>query len=292
MKKTLLYSLFILCFVSKAQDKVYLMNGDCKTVKVLEIAPDYIIVVPLSESGAPFINSNESIPTSEVVLIQYKSSLVEVYNNPKKTLIKNSTGTTRKNDQKEQQEFAYNFVSINTLALCNADLSFFFEHLSQSKKIGYGIMAAYNFNNHVTFPNLFIGILHNAKKNYDFGAFFDFYPGHFRRKTTFYMGSLIKYTSFSFSKATEETTGTSTVIKYTPESSSQLSFLFNVGFHTNLKNNFFFRPMAGIGFFPLTGVFKQQYNYLINREADPNSTPINYSLLPKIYLGLNIGFSF
>ncbi|WP_317899657.1 hypothetical protein [Aurantibacillus circumpalustris] len=292
MKRFLLYSFIVLSCALKAQDKVYLMDGECKIVKVLEISADQITVVPISESGAPFINSNETIPTKDVVLIEYKNGTIEVYNTPKNTLTRNAIGTTRKNDQKDQQLFAFNFVSMNTLALCNADLSFFFERLVQSKKIGYGLMGAYNFNNHATIANLFIGILHNAKKSYDFGAFFNFYPGHFKRKTTFCMGALIKYTSFSFSSVKEETSGTSTIVKYTPSTGSQLAFIFNIGTHTNFKNNFFFKTIAGIGGYPLFGEYKKQVNYLVNKDADPNTKPINYSFFPKIYLGINLGLSF
>ena len=268
------------------------MDGTCKIVKVLEISPDNILVVPLSESGAPFVDANETISKSEVVLIEYKSGFVEVYNIPQKTAIYSANGSMRKDLKKDEQEFAFNFVSLNTLSLCNADISAFFEHLRPSKKIGFGFMGAYNFNHYVTGPNSFIGILYNAKKDYDVGGFINFYPAHFKRRTTFYFGALFKYTAFSFTKVTEEKTGPSVNIKYTPATGSQMATIVNVGTHTNLGKNFFFKTIAGIGGYKLKGEYKQQFNYFINKNNKPTDPVYNYSFLPKIYLGLNLGFSF
>lgn len=271
------------------------MDGSCKIVKVLEIAPDNITIVPLSESGAPFVDANETISKSDVILIEYKNGFVEVYNIPRKTTIYNANGSMRKDvkkDGKEGQEFAFNFASLNTLALCNADISGFFERLIQSKKIGFGFMAAYNFNHYVTTPNLFINVLANAKKNYDIGAFVNFYPAHFKRKTTFYFGALFKYTSFSFSKVVEERSGTAINIKYVPASGSQMATIIDVGTHTNFGKNFFFKTIAGIGGFKLRGDYKQQFNYFINKDKTPQDPVVTYSFLPKIYIGINLGFSF
>jgi len=295
LKKLALYFFTLLCSVTNAQDKVYLMDGTCKIVKVLEIAPDNITVVPLSESGAPFVNANETIFKSEVILIEYKSGFVEVYNIPRRTAIYNANGSIRndvKKDGKEGQVFSFNFASLNTLALCNADISAFFERLSQSKKIGLGAMAAYNFNHYVTTPNSLIGILYNAKKNYDLGVFANLYPAHFKRRTTFYFGILFKYTSFDFSKVVEERSGNSVNIKYVPASGSQMATIVDVGTHTNIGRNFFFKTIAGIGGFKLKGDYKQQFNYFINKDNEPLDPVANYTILPKIYLGINFGFSF
>ena len=292
MKRLLLYSfLTVVCF-ARAQDKLYLMDGSRRTVKVLEIAPDNITVVPLSESGAPFVDANEVIPKSEVILIEYKSGLVEIYTVPQKTAVYNSNGIMKRDPKKDAQELSFNFVSINTLALCNADISAFFERLLPTKRLGFGFMAAYNFNSYVTLPNSYIGVLYNAKKNYDVGGFVNFYPGHFRRRTTFYFGALFKYTSFNFDKVVEENTGTAVNVKYEPAKGSQLATIINVGFHSNLGNNFFFKTIAGIGGFRLRGEYKDQFNYLMNKDLKPGEARLSYNVLPKIYLGLNFGFNF
>lgn len=275
-----------------AQDKIYLMDGNVRIVKVLEVAPEYITVVPLSESGAPFVDANETISMGEIILIEYKNGMVEVYNTPKKTAIYNANGSMRKEPKKDGQDFAFNFASINTLALCNADISLFFERLNASKKVGLGFMGAYNFNPYVIIPNNYLLILYNAKKNYDAGAFVNFYPGHFKRRTTFYFGAMIKYTSFIFSKVIEEQVGPVVNIKYAPAKGSQLATLVNAGTHTYLGRNIFFKTMFGIGAFKLRGDFKQQYNYFVNKDREAGDPSYNYNFLPKIYLGINFGFSF
>lgn len=290
MKRLLLYTLLCFSFWARSQDRVYLTNGEVRVAKVLEIAPDYIIIVPLSESGAPFVDANETIAKSLVLLIEFKGGHVEVFNQPQKTAVYNATGTMRK-EAKDQGDLSFNFASLNTLALCNADISVFFERLNSSKKIGLGLMGAYNFNPYVIAPNLFLVPLHNAKKNYDLGGFVNFYPGHFRRRTTFYFGVLLKYTSFRFTKIEDQGSGPSTSIKYTPAKGKQMATIFTVGTHADLGGNFFFKTIAGIGGFRLNGDYKQQYNYILNRDRDP-SERINSSFLPKFYFGFNIGFTF
>jgi len=268
------------------------MDGTTRLVKVLEIAPDNITIVPISESGAPFADANEVISKNDIILIEYKSGLVEVYTLPQKTAIYNANGGLRKDIKKEGQELAFNFASVNTLALCNSDISVFFERLIQSKKLGFGFMTAYNFNNYVTLPNVFLRVLNNAKKNYDVGGFVNFYPGHFKRKTTFYFGALIKYTSFSFSKLVEDNTSGTAVIRYVPANGYQLSTIIDVGTHSYIGKNFFFKTIFGIGGFKLNGDFKQQFNYILNQNNKPTDPPVNYNFLPKLYVGLNIGFNF
>jgi len=292
LKIRILYLLLFSCLFTSAQDKVYLMDGTCRIVKVLEISPDTILVVPLSESGAPFVNANEAIYKGDVILIEYKSGFVEIYNTPKNTSIYSSNGVAKKDPKKAAEELAFNFGSVNTLALCNADISAFYERLTLSKKIGVGCMGAYNFNRYVILPNVALYLLNNAKKNYDLGAFVNFYPGHFKRRTTFYFGLLFKYTSFSFSKVIEEKVGTSVNIVYLPAKGSQMASIVDIGTHTYIGKNFFFRTLLGIGGYKLRGDFKQQWNYFMNQDRDPQKPQVHNNFLPKIYLGLNLGFSF
>jgi hypothetical protein len=275
-----------------AQDRIYLMDGSCRVAKVLEIAPDYITVVSISESGAPFVNSNEQLPKKEVVLIEYKNGRIEIYNPPQKSLAYTPQGKRKPDSEKNEAGFLFNFASINSLALCNSDLSLFFEHLHASKKIGFGGMAAYNFNRYINYPNLWLGLLHSPKKNYDVGAFVNFYPGSLKRRTNFYMGILFKYMAFSYSKVTEEKNGNGTTIKYSPANGSQLATIVNIGTHSDLGNNFFFKTIAGIGGFNLRGDYKQQFNYFVNQNNGPGSDPVKINTLPKLYFGLNLGFAF
>lgn len=293
MKRLLAYLFFSVGFVAAAQDKIYLLDGSCRIAKVLEIAPDYITIVPLSESGAPFINSNETIQKNTVLLVEYKNGTIEVYNKPDKTTAYTSNTTKTIREKKDAGNVSlFNLASLNTLALCNSDITGFFERLVQNKKLGFGAMASYNFNKYVTAPNSFMFILNNAKKNYDVGIFANFYPAHFKRRTTFSMGLMIKYTSFNFSSIIEEKIGTATNIKYVASKGDQLATIVTIGTHRYLSKNFFVKTLAGIGVFRLKGDYKQQFNYLSNKENKPGDPVYNYNFLPKIYLGLNFGYNF
>lgn len=287
-----LHIFLLLALYAQAQDRVYLKDGTCHLVKVLEIAPDNITVSPISESGALFINADETIPKKDVVLIEYKNGTVEIYNIPEKTAVYAPNGSLRRDPKKDARELAFKFVSLNTLALCNADVSVFFEHLVASKKIGLGGMAAYNFNRNSNLLNLWLSALNNAKKNYDLGAFVNFYPAHFTRRTTFYFGAMFKYTSFSFSKVVEENNGTSVNLRYFPAKGSQMATIINIGTHSDLRNNLFFKTIIGFGGFNLRGDYRQQFNYFFNQNATASSPPVNFRFLPKLYFGLNMGFSF
>lgn len=268
------------------------MDGTCRTVKVLEITPDNIVLVPLSESGAPFTDANETVDKRDVILIHYKSGRVEIYTVPEKNSVYNADGSQRKDLKKEGQTFAFNFASLNTLALVNADLSVFYEHLIPSKYVGFGAMGAYNFNRYAILPNAFIAILNNSKKNYDAGVFANFYPGHFKRRSSFFMGVLVKYTAFHFDRVIEEKNGSAVNIRYIPAKGSQLATLVNVGLQVAFGKNLVFKTFAGIGGFRLKGEYKEQFNYLMNQDRDPGTPAVNYNLLPKFYFGINLGFSF
>lgn len=270
-----------------------MLDGSLKNAKVLEIAPDSITIVPLSESGAPFLNSNETVPKALVLLIEYKNGTIEIYNVPKKNATYNSEGVATIHSKSDAENInLYNFVSINTLALCYSDISGFFEHLHKNKFIGFGAMAAFNFNTYVTFPDSRVTVLNNAKKNYDIGLFANFYPTRFKRRSNFYVGILVKYTSFNFSRVVEDNTGGSVSIRYFPSEGSQLATLATIGNHRILSKRFYLKTFAGLGAFKLKGDYKQQYNYIINKDNKPGESVVNYNYLLKIYLGVNLGFEF
>jgi hypothetical protein len=270
-----------------------MLDGACIIAKVLEVSPDNIVFVPLSESGAPFINSNETTLKRDVLLIEYKNGTIDVYNRPRKNAVYSSDGVPNKLIRKEGEEIPlYNFGSLNTLALCNADISGFFEHLTQNKKLGFGAMAAYNFNQYAILSNAFISVLYNAKKRYDIGVFANIYPSRFKRRNTFSYGVLFKYTAFDFSSVIEEKSASSTQIKYVPSKGSQLATIFTIGIHTKLSKNFFLKTIGGLGGFFMRGEYKQQFNYFANKDNKSTDPEYNYSFLPKLYVGLNIGYNF
>lgn len=280
-----LYLFLVLSFFVKAQDKLYLLDGSKKLVKVLEIGIDDVTYAELSESGAPFANDRSVIAKSEILLIEFKNGSVEIFNRPEKNSVSTSQGLVTNSVKKpENQIINSNLVYLNTLALCNADIALFYEYLLPQKKLGLGVMAAYNFNQYATFSNLNIAVLNNGKKNYDVGAFFNVYPSAFKKKINFSYGLMIKYTSLSFSK----NTGTPTNIVYAPAAGGQLATMLTFGTQRLLTKNMFLKTQIGIGGFFLKGDYKEEFNEVMN---DPSAkTVTEYTLRLKLYLGLNLGF--
>ena|SRR6218665_3838618 len=294
MKPLLLYLLLLSAFISRAQDTVYFLDGTSKTGKVTEIAPYHIILETRSEK--------ETLPKYLLLLVEFKNGAVEVINTPEKTLVYNPNSAERSSKKPQKDDLTnYNLGSLNTLALCNADISGFYERILPNKKIGLGLMGAYNFNIQASVSNLFIAVLNNAKKKYDLGAFANIYPDLYGKgSTSFYCGILLKYMSFSYNSVIEEKEVVggvvSTTIKYKPAQGSQLATIFTCGTHTQLAKNFFIRSLAGIGGFNLRGNYREQYNYMLNtnnqNNNSSNTTTYNRGFLLKFYAGVNLGFTF
>ncbi len=278
-----------------AQDKVYFLDGSDKSGKVTEIGPDYVILQTEDEA--------QTIYREKILLVEFKNGSTEMMNLPPQSRIYNPTAIAIKNETKNTGEFVpVNFFSVNTIALCNADISGFYERILPGKKIGLGIMGAYNFNLYATAPNLFIAVLSNAKKNYDLGAYLNIYTRNIsERRTVFYYGLFVKYMNFRFSSVIEKkvTIGNSvsTNIKYRPAEGYQLATLLTCGTHTSIDKNFYIRSLFGLGGFNMHGEYREQYNYALNRaasQANPNAQPTTYNrkFLIKMYMGLHIGFNF
>lgn len=298
VKTLLLHLLLLSAFISGAQDQVYFLDGSSRSGKVTEIAPEHVI---LQTGGA-----RETIDRGLILLIEFKNGSIEVMHAPEKSLVYDpepvSSGTSKK--QAERIPFNYSLGSVNTLALCNADISGFYERILPNKKIGIGAMAAYNFNARSSVSNLFISVLNSAKKKYDLGGFVNIYTdGYGSETTTFYFGVLFKYMRFSFYNVIEEKVNSggaiSTTFKYRPTEGSQLATIFTCGTHTSLNRNFFFKTLIGLGGFNLRGDYRAQYNYALNTagqntNTNSNPTPTSYDrgFLLKLYAGLNFGFSF
>jgi hypothetical protein len=301
MRHSLFYVLLFISIIATAQDRIYFLDGSSKTGKVLEISSEQITLQTPQEP--------EVFLKSSVLLIEFKNGTVEAINTPTRTVIYNaSTVPSVENDRVRRERvpqevdlFNYNLGSINTLALCNADVSGFYERLLPGKQFGVGLMAAYNFNVYATASNLFIAVLNNAKKKYDLGVYINFYPTAFEKRTTFYYGILFKYMNFTYSKVTEEPvpvgSGLSPTLKYEPAEGSQLATIFTCGTHSIVKNKFFVKTIFGLGGFNLRGDYRQQYNYSINRVNSPQqggtgATAYDRRFLLKFYFGVNMGFSF
>lgn len=288
LKKNLAYLFVFLFCVTKAQDKIYFLNGTSKTGTITEISEEQI-TAQLSKK------EKQAFDRSSILLIEFKNGSVEIITRPKENVLYNPVEAQNQLKPAKKQEFVFsNFGSLNTLALCNADISGFFEHVLSNRLIGVGVMGAYNFNERVSLSNLFIAPLTSARKKYDLGAFVNFYlDGLSEEETTFYYGLLFKYMNFDFTKVTEVTTTTngfvSTSFKYTRTSGSQLATLFTFGTHSNITKKFFVKSIFGIGGFNMRGDYKEQYNYFIQKNTGLND---DRKFLLKLYFGFNAGFAF
>lgn len=281
MRILFLYLVLYAC-AALGQDKIYYLNGTSKECKVLEITPELIYI---KSSDA-----TETIYRSQVLLIQFKNGSTEIINTPTQSVVFNPLAPSKSSENTSTSNTLLHKtgnISINTLALCNADIAVFYEHITKSKLIGLGIMGAYNFNIHATLPNQFIAALPHAKKNYDAGLTFNLYPGRFENRTTLYVGAMIKYTQFNFDM---EKDSLGTTIVSSSRSGSQLATLLTMGTHTFFNEHFFFKTLAGLGAFRLKDDYQTQFNLQANRNSSGKTH--NYSYLPKIYIGINLGFSF
>ncbi len=278
-----------MAFALKSQDKLYFLDGTTKTGKVTEIGPEQIILKINFE--------NNEFPRSSILLIQFADGSFEKINDPEKNVI--ASPDKKENfhfKQKEKEIYSYNHVSVNSLALCNADISAFYERILPSKKVGVGVMGAYNFNLYATFPNAFFAVLTNAKKHYDLGGYINFYPGNTEKRTYMHFGVLVKYTSFSYSSVKEDSVKVGNVVAYTVNytytKGSQLATIITIGTHSDVTKNFFIRTIFGLGAFKLRGDYRDQYNMVLNQNnnSNPPTDPVNFKFLPKFYFGINLGF--
>jgi hypothetical protein len=256
-----------------SQDKVYFLDGRCVNCKVLEISEDELLINKEGEE--------QKLNREELLLILYKNGTTESLNIPKQSSVYHPTTDKRRIQEKEL--FKPHYISLNTAALCNADVSVFYEHLTRTRLFGFGVMGAYNFNAQASFQNIFIVTLPNAKKNYDLGATFNFYPGKFESRTGVTFGMMMKYTHITFDAQTIVNSPNGNIVEYRRAQGSQLATIFTMGTHTSFKNNVFIRTLFGLGGFKLKGDYKSEYNKIYFGNS--------LSFLPKIYIGFNVGFN-
>lgn len=289
LKQALLHIFILLAFTLKCQDKVFFLDGTTKTGKVTSITPEFIVVK--TDSGLV------EFPKPLALLIEFKNGKFDKINDPEKDV-------TTKADKKENFHFkqaskdlySYNRVSINSLALCNADVAAFYERVLPKKKVGLGVMGAYNFNLYANAINPFIAVLANSKKNYDLGGFVNFYPARLEKRTFMHLGLMIKYTSFNFTSVRSDSVKVGNVYAvtntYKDSKGSQLATIVTFGSHTDITKNFFIKTIFGIGGFKLKGDYKEQFNIELNKSNtnSTNNQKLESRSLPKLYLGINLGF--
>ncbi|MBL7918779.1 MAG: hypothetical protein JNJ40_00605 [Bacteroidia bacterium] len=286
LKQVLLHIFILLAFTLKCQDKLFFLNGQTKSGKVTVITPEYIGLK--SDSGVI------EFDRSTILLIEFKNGKFDKINDPEKEII--ATADKKENfhfKQASKELYSYNRVSINSLALCNADIAAFYERVLPNKKIGLGIMGAYNFNLYANAINPFIAVLANAKKNYDLGGFINFYPARVEKRTFMHCGLMVKYTSFNFTSVRSDSVNVGSVYavtnSYKASKGNQLATIVTIGSHTDITKNFFIKTIFGIGGFRLKGDYKEQFNIELNK-ANANNQKLESRSLPKLYLGINLGF--
>jgi hypothetical protein len=288
MVKLFFTAIFLFATVfTRAQDKIVLTDGSAVQGRVTEVTPDEIVL--RSAEG------ESRLPVTRVLLIEYKNGAVETYT----TAGQDADYPTRPNAGKDATGNTIqpaNFVSLNTLALVNADVAVFYERVLYQRKLTAGLMAAANFNMRATGYNLFIGVLNNGKKTHDLGAFLNYYPTGMSGKTRLYFGLMMKYTGFRYSVLKEDTLvngGTSSIhATYTPATGSQLATIVTFGSQTKLGESFFVKTIFGIGGFAVKGTYREQLTLMFERTRGDGPSIFTGSSLPKLYLGFNAGFSF
>ncbi|MEO6304417.1 MAG: hypothetical protein ABIP51_14725 [Bacteroidia bacterium] len=291
MRISLSYIFILVALVLKSQDKIYFLDGTTRTGKVTEIRSQQIVIKENYE--------NTEIPRSAVLLIEFSDGSTEIINIPEENITANIDKKENFHFKQPKNEiYNYNQASINSLALCNADVTAFYERILSTKKIGLGLIGSYNFNLNANGINSFIAVLANAKKNYDLGAFINLYTGRAEKRTRFYYGMMIKYTSFNFTTVKEDSSKVgnaySVTTNYKAAKGHQLATIFTIGTSTDITRNFFIKTIFGIGAFKLHGDYKEQYNRELNKQSNQasgsNTAPLNVKFLPKFYFGINLGF--
>jgi hypothetical protein len=273
---------FLLALSYCAQDKLILTDGSAIHGKVLEIGPDGLLL--RTTSGTTLV------PRTEAVLLEFAGGATERINDPVADKVYRGMAARTAAATRATDLLSRNMVSVNTLALCNADLSVFYERLMGERQAGIGLLAAVNVNRYANVHNAFVAILNNGKKTLDLGVFANYYPHLNERKTKIYFGVMLKYMEFSFSRVKEDTVAGGSNISFTPARSYQVSGLFTFGSHTLIGKQMFIRTILGAGACSVQPVHREQIRIITARNDE--DLPLDQSVLPKIYLGINLGVMF
>lgn len=287
MKYLVSYTFILMTFLLKSQDKIYLVNGETKTGTLTKLGEEFITI-------KTSINDSAEIHKSSILIIAFENGKIQKINSAEKDVSFIADDNSEINFNQNNKDNLYcNDVSINTLAICNADVSVFFERFLFKKKLGLGIMGSYNFNTRATILNSFIVLLNNGKKNYDLGGFINFYPLEFEKNHFLHFGIMYKYMAFSYTsiKLTNNIGGNqgAAISSYTSAKGFQSATMLTTGSYSRFNNNFFIKTILGLGTFKLKNDYLEQYNLLSNNNKN-NAQSNTTFILPKMYIGINLGF--
>lgn len=265
-----------------AQDVIYKNDGTkLPGVIITEINPTQIKYKKQDNPSGP----NYVISKQLVLLIEYKNGSTEIINKTPEAVspakaeeVKPSKKEKEKNQSSESALYLNkNTLMINGAALINADATFIYDRELIDGHLSVSGLAGYNFNNKVTWPNFILqNIDETAKKNYDLGFGFNFYPLT-NQKVQYFIGMLFKYMNYSYNKETKVYQIINGIeyesIEIKRTNSYQFSTMVVNGFQVRLSPTFNYKGFIGIG--------------------GGNSYGNNSSVgLPKIYIGTCFGYRF
>ncbi len=269
------------------QDILYTITAEkinCRITEITETSVFYTINKTQSDS----------ISINLVYLIQYANGLVEKLNTLEEPV------TNRTNSKKIYVSKTPYSISLNTLAFFNSDITFLGERHLKNSAFTLGFLASYNFNTRTSWPNLWLSLLTKSKKQYDIGSYFLFKPGggNPKYRASGFIGCMVKYTAFTFEaekQTTVYTSGFPQVISrgFEKRNGSLLAIMFSMGYDVQLSKTCFFRNLLSFGGFKV----KDNYAKEISREIGRNegrliNDPARINYLPKLYIGLCIGWQF
>lgn len=269
------------------QDILYTITAEkinCHVTEITETSVFYTINKTQSDS----ININF------VYLIQYANGLVEKLNAIEEPV------TNRTDPIKIYVSKTPYSISLNTLAFYNSDITFLGERHLKNSAYTLGLLASYNFNTRTSWPNIWLALLTNAKKQYDIGTYFLFKPDGInpKHRSSGFIGCMLKYTAFTFEAEKQTvvyTFGVPQIVSrgFEKRNSSLLALMLSVGYDVQLNKTCFFRGLVSVGGFRVKNNYAEEISKKILQNqnlAGSSSSRINY--LPKLYFGLCIGWQF
>jgi len=283
--KLILFFGLMASLYAKAQDVIYTTAGNKYTVKIVEIGVSEIRYKEMSNLEGP----SYVISKQDVVLVEYQNGTAEVINSnppdysPNKQPIEAGTKKPEKPNANELYYMGQNFISINALALTNADITIMYDRDLLDNKLGVTAFGGYNFN---TRTNIFNAFLHenypNSKKKFDAGLGINYFVNNTGR-SQYFVGILGKYTGLEYDRTTvtEEVINGFVFLKNKVERASASQFMIGVnnGVLVRVSPSFNFKIFASVGF-------------ANNNPVDNTSGSTFYNGYPKFYLGYCFGYRF
>lgn len=265
---------FLSCLSSFSQDVLYTISGKKLNTKVLEINVTDIKYKNVDNPEGP----TYVIAKSDIVLVQFANGLTQVINSNPPTIAppkEQPVYIAPKETDKPKPNLYYlnpNLISINALALANGDITLIYDREFLNNRLGLSFLGGYNFNSRMGGLNAFITDSRDkAKKIFDAGIGVNFMPRNTKR-VQYFVGLLGKYMAYNYQSRVDSTNNQ---FHYETAQGSQLAIMISNGWIYHISPNFNFKLFGSIGV--------------------PVNTPelkVEYSGVPKVYLGYCFGYRF